>query len=62
MLVSFEKNLKNKEISKILFTILKVFKKNLEILNFFNKMYSIMHAFHWFFQEKHCPSSLIDYY
>ena len=61
MLVSFEKNFKKiEEISKILLTILKVLKKNLEVLEIFNKMYSFMYAFHWFFQEKHCPSPLID--
>ena len=42
MLVSFEKNLKIEEISKILLTIFKVLKKNLDVLEIFNKMYSIM--------------------
>ena len=47
MLVCFEKNLKKtiEEISKILLTILKVFKKNLEVLENFNKMYTIMYVF-----------------
>ena len=54
MSVCFEKKSEKKieEISKILLTILKCFKKNLEILDNFNKKYSIMHAF--FFKEKHC--------
>ena len=41
------------EILKILLIILKVFKKNLEVLENFNKMYTIMYAFHCFFQVKH---------
>ena len=48
----FEKKLKNfEEISMILLTILIVFKKNLEVLDNFNKKYNTMHAFHWFFKE-----------
>ena len=33
-----------------------VLKKNLEVLENFNKMYTIMCAFHCFFKEKHCTS------
>ena len=50
MLVCFEKKIeKFEEISKILLTILKV-------LENFNKIYTIMYAFHclFFFKEKHC--------
>ena len=53
MLVCFEKKLKtSEEISKILLTILKVFKTNLEVLENFNKMYTIMYAFHCCFSKK----------
>ena len=53
MLVCFEKRLKKiEEISKILLTILKVFKKNLKVLENFNKMYTIIYAFHCFFSKK----------
>ena len=52
MLLCFEKNLKKfEEISKVLLTILKVFKKNFEVLETFNKMYTTMHAFHCFSKE-----------
>ena len=34
------------EISKILLTILKFLKKNLKVWENFNKMYTIMYAFH----------------
>ena len=52
MLVSFEKNFKKiEEITKILLTILKVFKKNLEVLEIFNKIYSFMCAFHCIFKK-----------
>ena len=50
MLVCFEKKIE--KISKILLTILKVFKKYLEVLENFNKMYTIMFAFHYFSQRK----------
>ena len=56
MLVCFEKKLKKiEEISKILLTILKGFKKKLEVLENFNKMYTIvcMHSI-VFIKEKHC--------
>ena len=58
MLVSFEKNFKNEEISKILLAMLTVFKKNLEVLEIFNKMYSIMYAFHCFSPRKTLSESI----
>ena len=59
MLVSFEKNLKKiEEISKILLKNLKVFKENLEVLEIFNKMYSIMYAFHRVFFKKTLSESI----
>ena len=60
MLMCFEKKIENiEEISKILLTILKVFKKNLEVLE---KMYTIKYAFHCiplFFSKKN--TTLIVY-
>ena len=56
MLVCFEKKLKKKlkKFRKIYWQFWKFFKKNLEVLENFNKMYTTMHAFHWFFfKEKH---------
>ena len=57
MLVCFEKTIeKIEEISKIYWQFWKVFKKNLEVLENFNKMYTIMYAFHCFVKEKHCTT------
>ena len=53
MLVGFEKTLKKIEkIEKFLQIILNVYKKNLKVLENFNKMYTIMYAFLCFFQRK----------
>ena len=54
MLLFWKKIEKIEEILKILLTVLIVFKKNLEVWENFNKMYTTMHAFHLFFKEKHC--------
>ena len=57
MLVCFEKKnwTKNlKKFQKFYWQFWKFFKHNLEGLENFNKMYTIIYAFHCFFKEKHC--------
>ena len=48
------KNWKKLKKFRKFYWVLKVFKKNLEVLENFNKMYTIMYAFHCFVKEKHC--------